>query len=148
MKYLVTCVYKETQSVKFGGKTYDFISEKEEVKGTLVVANDRYGYSLVRVVDCRQCSDLEANQDFYKPIVNLEEINKRIVDTQTKKKLQQEIAGEMLQQIQDKAFESLCNTNPALAEKIKQYRDLGGDYTQLLPSITNISVLQLEGPEL
>lgn len=146
--YLVTCVYKETQSVKFGGKTYDFISEKEEVKGTLIVANDRYGYSLVRVVDCRLCSDLEASQDFYKPIVNLEEINKRIVDTQTKKKLQQEIAGEMLQQIQDKAFESLCNTNPALAEKIKQYRDLGGDYTQLLPSITNISVLQLEGSEL
>jgi len=146
--YLVTCVYKETQSSKFGGKTYDFVSEKEEVKGTLVVVNDRYGYSLVRVVDCSPASALEANQNFYKPVVNLEEINKKIADTQTKKQLQQEIASEMLQQIQDKAFESLCNTNPNLAGKIKQYRDLGGDYTQLLPSITNISMIQIEGPEL
>lgn len=75
--YLVTCVYKEPMSSKFGGKPYDFTSNEKVAEGTLQVVNDRYGFSLVKVISNKE---VEKAEDFYKPIVNLDEINAKILE--------------------------------------------------------------------
>jgi len=85
MKYLLTCVYKEPMSSKFGGKPYDFLSDIEIEEGLLTLVNDRHGISLVRVVTCREATQEEVESGFYKPVVELEKINQRIRDVKLSK---------------------------------------------------------------
>lgn len=85
MKYLLTCVYKEPMSSKFGGKPYDFLSDIEIEEGLLTLVNDRHGISLVRVVTYRKATQEEVESGFYKPVVELEKINQRIRDVKLSK---------------------------------------------------------------
>ena len=85
MKYLLTCVYKEPMSSKFGGKPYDFLSDIEIEDGLLTLVTDRHGISLVRVVTCREATVEEIESGFYKSTADLEKINQRIRDIKLSK---------------------------------------------------------------
>ena len=85
MKYLLTCVYKEPMSSKFGGKPYDFLSDTEIEDGLLTLVTDRHGISLVRVVTSREATVEEIESGFYKTTVDLEKINQRIRDVKLSK---------------------------------------------------------------
>ena len=64
-------------SSKFGGKPYNFLSDTE--------IEDRYGFSLVRVVNSRPATDEEIESGFYKPVVDLEKINLKIKEAKLSK---------------------------------------------------------------
>lgn len=83
--YLLTCVYKEAMSSKFGGKPYGFLSDIEVEEGLLTIVNDRYGFSLVRVISSRPATNEEVESGFYKPVVDLEKINLKIKEVKLSK---------------------------------------------------------------
>ena len=64
-------------SSKFGGKPYNFLSDTEIEEGLLTIVNDRYGFSLVRVVNSRPATD--------EPVVDLEKINLKIKEAKLSK---------------------------------------------------------------
>lgn len=135
--FLVTCVYRQDMSSKYGGKPYDFVSEVSQIPGTLLTVQDRYGISLVKCLECKEVTEVA---EYIKPVVDLAKVNEQIIKVHTLKQLQEAIREQMVKDIEAKAFASLAATNPIIAKQLEEYQALGGSYADLMPSINMLVV--------
>lgn len=139
--YEVFCRYRNFKSTTFDSQEYLFYSAKAHFEGELVVVKDRYGFSLVQVVKCVEV-DLIALKNNIAWIVDLEELNNEALKAINKKNIRSKIREALIQDIENSAFERLVATRPDLKDLVDEYRQTGGSYSELLPSIKNLLNLE------
>ncbi len=137
--YKVVCQYKNTNQstdVVYGPKDYTFCSYTEHVPGELVVVKDASGYSLVKVKSCE--SQLFTPGSHWASVVDLNEINGEAKVAYRRDRMQKKIREALIQDIEKNAFERLASSHPELKETLDEFKQLGGSYTELMPSIKNL----------
>lgn len=140
--YKVVCQYKNTNQsidVVYGPKDYTFCSYTEHVPGELVVVKDTNGYSLVKVKSCESCeSQLFTPGSHWCSVVDLNEINGEAKVAYRRDQMQKKIREALIQDIEKNAFERLASSHPELKDTLDEFKQLGGSYTELMPSIKNL----------
>ena len=139
--YEVFCRYRNPRSAAFDSQEYLFYSAKAHFEGELVVVKDRYGFSLVQVAKCTE-ADLLALKNNIAWVVDLQEQNNETLKALNKKNIRSKIREALVQDIEKNAFERLVATRPDLKELVDEYRQAGGSYSELLPSIKNLLSLE------
>ena len=139
--YEVSCKYRNLKSTTFESQKYLFYSAKSHFEGELVVVKDRYGFSLVQVAKCVEV-DLITLKNNIAWVIDLEAQNNEALKVINKKNIRAKIREALIQDIEKNAFERLVAARPDLKELVDEYRQTGGSYSELLPSIKNLLSLE------
>jgi len=132
--YRLSCQYRDSSTSTFNSKLYTFSAYEPHIPGELVVVKDRYGYSLVKVVLCEMSTVLKS----YSCVVDINEVNENAKLAYKREQMQNKIREALIIDIEKNAFERLAASHPELKETLDEFKQLGGSYTELMPSIKNL----------
>lgn len=133
--WIVKCQYR-THDKEYNDALYKFKADREYLPGEHVVVKDKFGLSLVKVVESEDVAFYR--ESWTASVVDLAQVNETVRAEHRKAKIAEQIREAVIRNIENNAFESLAKQYPEMAPMIEEYKASGGSYSDIMPSIVNM----------
>ena len=133
--WIVKCQYR-THDKQYNDALYTFKADREYLPGEHVVVKDKFGLSLVKVVESEDVAFYR--ESWTASVVDLEQVNETVRAEHRKAEIASAIRETIIRNIENNAFESLAKQYPKMAPMIEEYKASGGSYSDIVPSIVNM----------
>lgn len=133
--WIVKCQYR-THDKEYNDALYTFKADREYLPGEHVVVKDKFGLSLVKVVESEDVAFYR--ESWTASVVDLTQVNDTIRAEHRKSEIAGQIREAVIRNIENNAFESLAKQYPEMAPMIEEYKASGGSYSDIMPSIVNM----------
>lgn len=133
--WIVKCQYRMNDK-QYNDALYTFKADREYLPGEHVVVKDKFGLSLVKVVESEDVAYFR--ESWTASVVDLAHVNDTIRAEHRKAEIASTIREAVIRNIENNAFESLAKQYPEMAPMIEEYKASGGSYSDLVPSIVNM----------
>ena len=133
--WIVKCQYR-THDKQYNDALYTFKADRKYLPGEHVVVKDKFGLSLVKVVESEGVAFYR--ESWTASVVDLAQMNNIVRAEHRKAEIASVIRETVIRNIENNAFESLAKQYPEMAPVIEEYKASGGSYSDIVPSIVNM----------